>query len=368
MRREARWLTCAEIDGCEFEGRPSMTTIADIAKQAGVSVSTVSYVLSGKRPISAETKERVRAAITELDYHPHAPGRALASRRTRQIAVLYPSVTAGLTEFQLEFFTAAAEAAAGSGYAFQLSTAPVTERALLDLMRSGAVDGLILMEVRLHDWRVDLLRQHGFPFTLIGHCAENDGIDFVELDFEVAAETVVDHLAQFGHRDIALVLGSEEQQAAEYGPAVRSLKGFECAVARCGIAGTVMHGGPTFEAGQTLARRLAALPELTAAVVVSPGVLAGLVAGTYDCGRCIPEELSLVAMVPRKFARLFTPALTTIDFPAAQMGRLGAEMLIRRLEGGADRAAHVLLHGELIAGRSTAWEAASRHASPAPIG
>ena len=368
MRRETRWLTRAQIDGCKSEGRPSMTTIADIAKRAGVAVSTVSYVLSGKRPISAETKERVRAAIAELDYHPHAPGRALASRRTRQIAVLYPSVTAGLTEFQLEFFTAAAEAAAGSGYAFQLSTAPVTERALLDLMRSGAVDGLILMEVRLHDWRVDLLRQHGFPFTLIGHCAENDGIDFVDLDFEVAAETVVDHLAQFGHRDIALVLGSEEQQAAEYGPAVRSLKGFERAVARCGLAGTVIHGGPTFEAGQTLARRLAALPELTAAVVVSPGVLAGLVAGTYDCGRRIPEELSLVAMVPRKFARLFTPALTTIDFPAAQMGRLGAEMLIRRLEGGADRAAHVLLRGELIAGRSTAWEAASRHASPAPIG
>ena len=74
--------------------------------------------------------------------------------------MLYPSANSGLTEFQLEFFTAAAEAAADSSYAFQLSTAPVTERALLDLRRSGAVDGLILMEVRLHDWRVALLRQH----------------------------------------------------------------------------------------------------------------------------------------------------------------------------------------------------------------
>src|SRR5215203_7212013 len=255
LRRETGSLTRTEIGGCKFEGRPSMTTIADIAKRAGVSVSTVSYVLSGKRSISPETQARVRAAIDELDYHPHAPGRALASRRTRQIAVLYPTVTNGLSEFQLEFFTAAAEAAADSGYAFQLSTAPVTERALLDLMRSGAVDGLILMEVRLHDWRVDMLRQHGFPFTLIGHCAENDGIDFVDLDYEVAAETVVDQLAQLGHRDIALILGCEEQQAAEYGPAVRSLKGFESAVARRGLAGTVIHGEPKFEAGQTLAHR-----------------------------------------------------------------------------------------------------------------
>jgi DNA-binding LacI/PurR family transcriptional regulator len=331
-----------------------MTTIADIAKRAGVSVSTVSYVLSGKRSISPETQARVRAAIAELDYHPHAPGRALASRRTRQIAVLYPTVTNGLTEFQLEFFTAAAEAAAGSGYAFQLSTAPVTERGLLDLVRSGAIDGLILMEVRLHDWRVDLLRQQGFPFTLIGHCAENEGVDFVDLDFEAAAETAVDHLAQLGHRRIALILGSEEQQATGYGPAVRSLAGFERAVAHSDLAGTVIHDEPTFEAGQALARTLAGLPEVTAAVVVSPGVLAGLVAGTYDCERRIPQDISLVTMVPQKFARLFTPALTTIDFPAAQMGRLGAEMLIRRLEGGVDRAAHVLLRGELIAGRSTA--------------
>lgn len=344
-----------------------MTTISDIAKRAGVSVSTVSYVLSGKRTISAETQERVRAAIIELDYHPHAPGRALASRRTRQIAVLYPTETNGLTEFQLEFFTAASEAAAGSGYAFQLSTAPVTERALLDLVRSGAIDGLILMEVRLHDWRVDLLRQHEFPFTLIGHCAENDGIDFVDLDFEAAAATAVDHLAQLGHRDVALVLGSEAQQAVEYGPAVRSLMGFERAVARCGLVGKVFHDGATFEAGQVLARTLAAVPEVTAAVVVSPGVLAGLVAGTYDCERRIPEDLSLVTMVPQKFARLFTPALTTIDFPAAQMGRLGAEMLIRRLEGGADHAAQVLLQGELIAGRSTARPAYSQ-APAAPIG
>jgi DNA-binding LacI/PurR family transcriptional regulator len=344
-----------------------MTTIADIAKRAGVSVSTVSYVLSGKRPISPETQDRVRAAIAELDYHPHATGRALASRRTRQIAVLYPSVASGLTEFQLEFFTAAAEAAAGSGYAFLLSTAPVTERALLDLMRSGAVDGLILMEVRLRDWRVDLLRQRGFPFTLIGHCAENDGISFVDLDFVAAAESAVDHLAQLGHHDIGLVLGSEKQLAADYGPAVRSLAGFEQAVARRGLAASVIHGEATFEAGQTLARQLATSPHVTAAVVVSPGVLAGLVAGTYDSGRRIPEEISLVAMVPRKFARLFTPALTTIDFPAAQMGRLGAEMLIRRLEGGADRAEHVLLRGELIVGRSAERAAASRAGSLAPI-
>jgi DNA-binding LacI/PurR family transcriptional regulator len=346
-----------------------MTTIADIANRAGVSVSTVSYVLSGKRPISAATQARVRAAIAELDYHPHAPGRALASRRTRQIAVLYPLVTSGLTEFQLEFFTAAADAAAGSGYAFMLSIAPVDELALLDLIRSGAVDGLILMEVRLRDWRVELLRRHGFPFTLIGHCAKNDGVGFVDLNFAAAVETAVDHLVGLDHCHICLVLSGAEQLVADYGPAVRSLDGFERAARSRALAASVIHTEPTYEAGQRLGRQLAAAaPQATAAIVVNPGVLAGLVAETYDCGRRIPEDLSLVAMVPQKYARLFTPALTTIDFPAAQMGRLGAEMLIRRLEGGADRAEHVLLRGDLIVGRSTTREATSRRAWLASIG
>jgi DNA-binding LacI/PurR family transcriptional regulator len=344
-----------------------MTTIADIAKRAGVSVSTVSYVLSGKRPISQETQERVRAAIEELDYHPYAPGRALASRRTRQIAVLYPTESNGLTEFQLEFFTAAAEAAAGNRYAFQLSTAPVTERGLLNLIRGGAIDGLILMEVRLHDWRVDLLRKHGFPFTLIGRCADTEGIDFVDLDFEAAAELAVDHLAELGHRSVALILGGEEQQVSGYGPAVRSLAGFERALKNRGLNGTVIHGEASFESGHALAHRLAGMQEVAAVVVVSPGVLPGFVAGTYDVGRRIPEDLSLVTMVPQKYARIFTPALTTIDFPADQMGKLGAEMLIRRLEGGGDQAAHVLLRGELIAGRSTAPPATTQ-AQDAPTG
>ena len=326
-------------------------------------------MLSGKRPISAATQERVRAAIAELDYRPHALGRALASRRTRQIAVLYPLVASGLSEFQLEFFTAAAEAAAGSGYAFMLSTTPVDERGLLDLIRGRAVDGLILMEVRLRDWRVELLRQHRFPFSLIGHCAENEGTDFVDLDFVAAVDTAVDHLARLGHQHISLVLGSAEELATEYGPAVRSMTGFERAIARHGLAGSVIHGEPTFEAGQALALQVAAAsPPSTAVIVVSPGPLAGLVAGTHEWGPRIPNELSLVAMVPQKLARLFTPALTTIDFPAAQMGRLGAEMLVRRLEGGADRAEHVLLRGELIVGRSTARAAECRQDQLAPLG
>jgi DNA-binding LacI/PurR family transcriptional regulator len=342
-----------------------MVTIADIAKRAGVSVSTVSYVLSGKRPISEPTKRRVNAAISELDYRPHALGRALASRRTRSISVLYPLVGAGLTEFHLDFFTAAAAKASEHGYTFMLTTAAVDEADLLDLTRSGAIDGLILMEVQLHDPRVKILLERGFPFTLIGRCAENDGISFVDFDFATAADAAVAHLARLGHRHIGLVNRTPQRLTAGYGPAVRAQEGFERAVAEQNVVGVTIPCEPTYEAGQALAQRFAdAWPELTAAIVLNNDALGGLVAGTYDVGRRIPHDLSIVATAPRKLARLFTPTMSTIDFPATAMGRHGAEMLIRRLEGGDGHPEQVLLRGELIVGRSTARPARSSSRTP----
>lgn len=332
-----------------------MATIADIAQRAGVSISTVSYVLSGKRPISESTKRRVHAAIAELDFHPHALGRALASRRTRTIALLYPLLSAGLTEFHLDFITAAAATAAEHGYSFMLSTSAVEEDELLDLTRSGAIDGLILMEVRLHDARVTLLREREFPFTLIGHCEENDGISFVDFDFNAAVDAAVAHLARLGHQHIALVNRTPQHLGAGYGPAVRAQVGFERALAAHEVTGVTIPCEPMYEAGHALARQLAAeRPEMTAAIVPNNDALGGLVAGAYDLGWRIPHDLSLVAMAPRKLAKLFTPTMTTIDFPAIEMGRRGAGLLIRRLEGGDDHPEQVLLRGELIVGRSTA--------------
>jgi DNA-binding LacI/PurR family transcriptional regulator len=346
-----------------------MATIADIAQRAGVSVSTVSYVLSGKRPISEPTKRRVHAAIAELDFHPHALGRALASRRTRTIAVLYPLVSAGLTEFHLDFFTAAAAMAGEHGYTFMLSTSAVEEADLLDLTRSGAVDGIIVMEVRLHDPRVALLTERGFPFTLIGHCEANDGISFVDFDFEAAVDTAVAHLAQLGHRRLGLVNRTPLRLAAGYGPAVRAEAGFTRALVEHGVTGVTIPCEPTYEAGKALARRLGAeWPELTAAIVPNNDALGGLVSGIHEAERHIPRDLSLVAMAPRKLARLFTPTMTTIDFPATEMGRRGAEMLIRQLEGGVDEPEQVLLHGELVVGRSTARPARRQRPTLAPVG
>ena len=124
--------------------------------------------------------------------------RSLASKRTQTIALLYPTLIKGHSDARFDFVIRAAEVSAQHGYAFLLWTAPNNESDILQLTQQGRVDGLILMEVHLHDSRVELLKKQQYPFSLIGHCANNDGISFVDLDFEHAVATAVDHLVELG--------------------------------------------------------------------------------------------------------------------------------------------------------------------------
>lgn len=335
-----------------------MATITDVARLAGVSASTVSYVLSGKRPISAPTRQRVVAAMDALGFEPNAPGRALASKRTRTLGLLFPNFTSGVSEFQLEFVTSALAAASAADYGFLLSTAPADQSELLAWTRRGLVDGVILMQIRLHDQRVALLRERGFPFAMIGHCEKNDGLDFVDLDFEDAVATAYRHLAELGHRRIAFVNGPISLHTVGYGPSVRSLRGFQAVADEMA---TALFCESSLEAGYHLACDLLRSGDWTAIITLNREAIPGILQAVADLGRRVPDDLSLVALVSDRVAELFTPALTAVGFPAAAMGRIGAEMLIHRLEGGDVAPVQRMLRAELTVRRSSAPRAGLSH-------
>jgi DNA-binding LacI/PurR family transcriptional regulator len=161
-----------------------MSTMAEVARRAGVALSTVSYVLSGKRPVSEETRKRVLRIIAEMDYHPSRLARRLARGRSKAIALLMPAADRQLRDSELDFIVSAADAACRSEYGLLLWTAPSEESAILRLIEDGFVEGLIVMEVALHDPRVEVLKKRGYPFTMIGRCECNDGPSFVDLDLE----------------------------------------------------------------------------------------------------------------------------------------------------------------------------------------
>lgn len=332
-----------------------MATMADIAERAGVALSTVSYVLSGKRSVSEETRQRVFRAIAELDYQPHAMARGLASKRTKTIALLFPALAKGHSEMRWEFVARAAEVAAEHDYAFLLWTAPDHDSEILQLTQQGRIDGLILMEVKLRDSRVDLLKARRYPFSLIGHCQHNDGISFVDFDFEHAIASAVAHLAKLGHRRIALFNHSLALLEAGYGPAVRSLNAFEQATRAYGLDGVAVTCDSAGQGGYATAQSLLAQhPDLSGALVLHETAIGGVTQALRGAGLRVPDDFSLVCLISARLAEMMTPTLTTIDFPAAEMGRIGAELLIQQLEGHLGQPVQHLLRGSLTVRQSTA--------------
>jgi DNA-binding LacI/PurR family transcriptional regulator len=307
--------------------------MTEIANRLGVSVSTVSYALSGRRTVSEGTRRRVLAEMERANFQPNAAGRALASRRSRTIALLYPAGDHGLTTMPLEFVIGAAEVASKLGYALVVSTSPAEDEQILSLIQRGAVDGLVLMEVALRDPRVEMLRARQYPFTMIGHCSDNAGISFVDLDFPQAIDQAVSELHRLGHRRLVLIDRDTETESG-YGPSVRSRQGFYLSTLARGIHGFHFSSGPTAQDGyRVTSSLLIANPEVTGIVITNSDVLGGVFNALHDSHMAIPDDISIVAIASRRIAELMVPPLTTVDFPAAEMGRIGVESLIAQLEG-----------------------------------
>jgi DNA-binding LacI/PurR family transcriptional regulator len=335
-----------------LDGQP--VTMAHIAERAGVALSTVSYVLSGKRSVSQETRTRVLEAIDELDYRPHPPARALASRTSRTIALFLPSPVWSLLPVQQTFVAGATQATSEHDYALLLSTAPSDPDEIVGLIEKGRADGVILMEILLRDRRAERLKEGGQPFSLIGHCEDNTGISFVDLDFADAIRKSVAHLASLGHRRIALFNFSAPALADGYCSAVRGRVAFEEIVAELGIEAVHLPCHHTIQESYATARRLLDSDPACTAAVTTSWQFTGLLRAARDARVRVPEDFSVAAIIASEFAEMLTPALSGVDWPAFEAGKLAAEMLIQRLAGNEEPPTQILIRNEFVARQSTA--------------
>jgi len=178
-------------------------TINDVAKMAGVSVSTVSYSLSGNRPISNLTRERVLTAAQELGYRAGRVKFTPTRTQTRTFALLLPALQESLSMTHLDFFRALASEAYAEGFLVLLSSGQNQCEEIMNLSHSKVVDGIILMEVTVDDPRVKLLRELNLPFVVIGRPNDTKNITYVDSDFQEAMASGVQYLYDLGHREIA---------------------------------------------------------------------------------------------------------------------------------------------------------------------
>ncbi len=175
-----------------------MATMQQVADRAGVSIATVSFVVNGTKYVTPATTARVEAAMRELKFRGNLVARALASRRTRIIALLFPTVGNRFSPTTSEFFMSAAERASQRGYHLVLWPVDPAGEDLDDLVSGGLVDGVVLMEVRMDDPRVRKLSELDVPFTLIGRTRDSSDLPFVDIDFETTIEDSLDHLQELG--------------------------------------------------------------------------------------------------------------------------------------------------------------------------
>jgi len=332
-----------------------LAKITDVARHAGVAPSTVSYVLSGKRPISAETRGRGLESIRTLRYHPHAGARALASNRASVIALVVPLHTDSHVPVLMQFVTSVVTAARGHDHDVLLLTREEGEEGegLQRVSGSALVDAIIVMDVELHDPRVPVLRSLGRPSVLIGFPADAAGTTCIDLDFVAAGATCVEHLAELGHRRVALVGSPPAVYERGTGFAQRTSAGFTAAAERAGVAATVHPCEPTPAAARAVAAELLGEhPDLTAVVVHNEPIVEPLLAAFRELGRAVPDDLSVVAICPDELAERTIPPLTAIDIPAEEVGRKAVELLMAKLDGD-DVAAATLVPPRLTRRSST---------------
>lgn len=339
-----------------------MATMRDVARLAGVSVATVSFVVNDSKPVAPSTRLRVEAAMAELDFRRNAVARALASRRTRIIALLFPVLQHRLSDTAARFFTGAAEAASELGYTVVLWPVANDSDSLRELTSDGLVDGVILMEVQLDDHRIDQLLAAKTPLTLIGRNRDPSGLDYVDVDFEGMVEQSIDRLQSLGHRDFVLLEESESPGLEGYGPAVRVDETFHAVCAARGLRGRTLRCTATPAAGRAFASTLIAeAPEATAMLVLNEHAAVGLVSGLGRLGVSVPRDLSVVLIGSTiEISAMADPELAVVVSPAAELGRLGVETLVGRLDGTLGALRQELLMGEFHEGESLAPAPARR--------
>lgn len=318
-----------------------MVTIADVAQKAGVSISTVSYVMSGKRAISQKTRDRVQVAIAELGFSPHAGARSLASRSSNVIGLQAPLRTGVDVHVIMQIVTGVVTQARTHGYDILLLTSEDAS-ALDRAARGSQVDALLVMDVESDDPRIGALTDLPQPSVLIGLPAGADGIPCVDFDFEAAGKLAVERLAAQGHRRVALIGSPAEVLQRHTSYADRLVRGFLSACAEAGISGTVHPCPSGADASRIVDEVVAADPDLTGFLVHNEAALPYVTARLVAHGQRRAQALGIIALCPDNIAQAVPHPIDSIDVPAEEIGSTAADLLCTLLAGGEAPAVRLL--------------------------
>nr|NLD41678.1 LacI family transcriptional regulator [Actinomycetales bacterium] len=309
-----------------------MATMVDVARDAGVSLSTVSYALSGVRPVSEATKQRINESIQRLGFRRNAAAASLASRRTYVLAILYPFLKDGIPSTVADMIAAVEKEAQRHGYEIVIWPQSDPE-VVVEMALEGKADALIVMEVLMADRRVAELRAAGIPVSLIGRTGDDVDISFVDVDFAAAVAEAVARLADLGHRHMVFINHFHRQEGARYGAAVRASEAFTRELAIRGIEGIEVQAEDNRSAGEeALEEILERHPNTTALVIMNEKAAFGVTGAAPRRGVAIPEDLSIISIVTStETAENTGGGLTSLDVRGEEIGHFAAVALMESI-------------------------------------
>lgn len=323
-------------------------TIRDVAKIAGVSNATVSRILNHKPDVSEETRLKVLSTIEEIGYAKRSQWQQITTGKSRVISLHYPRKNVVESLISHDFIIGASMACEEHDYSLHLITKSLDEKTLLDLYRTNQSDGVILMEIRTQDWRMELLRQNQLPFVMIGHCEENEGASFIDLDFKAAVIVAFDHLVALGHRYISYLPFPIDPGRERFGPTIRASAGLQHACQKHNLPYQSIEIGtnPTSIKTATV-NLLTEYPKTTAIVSLLDVGIVEIYEALTTKGIRVPDDVSVVGLTNDQGAHLISPNLTQIQFPSRKMGYEAGKMLIERLESGNEKVEQILIDPQL---------------------
>ena len=308
------------------------TTIKDVAKKAGVSISTVSRVINDSKPVTNEVKQRVLDVIKETGYVPNPLARSLVTKKSQLIGVIVPEVT---DTFAAEVLNGIEEISKMYDYDILLANT-YSEKDLevknINLLRAKQVEGIVMISWDIDKDVVGLLEDSGIPAVYISKTTRDFDIYNVSINNNSAVKDMTNFLLDRGHKKIALLNTTFQTNLAD-----ERLTGYRDAIVDRGLKvneGFIKSCGPTFDDGYMAVKEMReSKVDVDAIFATSDEVAIGAINACFDLGYKVPEDISVVGFYDIEFSKMCRPKLTTVKQPLYDMGAVAIRMIIKMVKG-----------------------------------
>jgi DNA-binding LacI/PurR family transcriptional regulator len=314
-------------------------TIVDVARHAGVSITTVSHALSGNRRVAEDTRARIERSIRELGYRPNPFARGLRTERSHMVALIVPDIT---NPYYPTLARGMQEALLSEGYQMFVGSSDGDgdrERSFLDDSLQRRVDGVALAAFATEARTLAPVLRAGIPVVSIGTTIQHRAVDLVRTDDVAGSRDATAHLIEKGYEPIGMIGGPQGTSPSDH-----RLEGYRAALVAAGVRfdpKIVAIGDFTRTGGEKAMRELLARERRPRAVFCANDLMAiGAMDAAREAGLRVPRDVALMGYDDIEAASLVTPALSTVVNPADEMGHECARLLLERMSderGGARR-------------------------------